>query len=100
MQITDPCDGNTPELKDPVAVSDKTYMLGDNALVFSHPEFEIVPNYCTVTYTYTNPSLSNGKFPITRTDRQFTIFYLDDDTPVSEGPFEIVITGRSGSKYG
>ena len=66
----------------------QVYTLSDmSGPTYTHPEFTVVPNYCPLTYTYSETYLTdangNTDTAISRTDETFTFSYNKDDAPVN-----------------
>lgn len=82
-------------------MASQEYILGDNPTKFTHNDFTVDPSYCPLDYFYTIPELTNSGKPITidQVLQEFTLDYIFDDSPVTEGPLEVTITARSTSKY-
>ena len=78
--LLDPCASPTitvPELEDQV------YRLTSDAKPYEHPLFTVEPSICKITLTYDVQDLNAGDSAIVRDDRTFTIFYNNDDAPIS-----------------
>jgi hypothetical protein len=82
--LIDPCASPTitvPELED------QLYRLTSASYQYVHPVFTVVPDFCDVSYDYSvTPLSSTSASGITApndTSRAFTIFYDQDDAPIS-----------------
>jgi hypothetical protein len=99
FRLIDPCE--SPTITVP-ALEDQLYKLTSASDSYVHPEFTIVPDYCTIVYQYSVTSLSSGGSAIsapTGTDKTFTIFYgNNDDAPINPVQTQTVtITATSGT---
>ena len=97
--VNDPCD--PPDSLAVPTLTDQSYVIGDTAKTYVHADFVPVPAYCPFDISYTIESLTNTNEPITvvEADKTFTIDYIADLTPVTEGPLNVKITAVSKSKY-
>ena len=105
LEIVDPCD--PPVSIQRVVMQDQVYELKDTSEPsYTHPEFEITPIYCPITYSYSITNLQDGSTAFKKepqnNDRTSVFEYTKDDLPISPVPQKqtVTVTATSTSKYG
>ena len=95
--LLDPCEA--PVITVPT-LENQVYRLTAEAKPYEHPVFTVEPEICDVVYTYDVRNLNAGDSAIVRSDKTFTIFYNNDDSPISPVAQTqlVTITATSGSE--
>ena len=96
ITLLDPCD--PPVSVDRVPLTNQSYRIGDpSATPYTHPNFVVSPDFCPLTYTYSETTLLDGSTAISRTDKTFTFSY-DMESAIDQTQ-TVTITAKSDSKY-
>jgi hypothetical protein len=75
------------------------YTLLTAAVTYTHPDAVVTPTVCLIDYSYEVPSLANGNSAISRTDKQFSVQYSADLTPLTQTPQTVKVIAQSRSPY-
>jgi hypothetical protein len=85
---------NLADLRAPI-----DYTLATAAITYTHPDAVVTPTFCLIDYSYEVPSLANGNSAISRTDKEFTVQYSADLTPLTQTPQTVKVIVQSRSPY-
>jgi hypothetical protein len=77
---------------------DQNYIITDNMIPYTHPEFTADPAFCPVRYEYDVPKLENGNDLITRDEKDFETYYDKDLSPVGQ-PITVTVKAISESYW-
>ena len=100
LVVTDPCDPPTSLTK--VDMENQSYTLTDTDQSYSHPDFNISPDYCTLDYSYEDSGFTDSNematTAITQDGETSNFFWDTDKSPLGQTQ-TVTVTGTSKTIY-
>ena len=100
LVVTDPCD--PPASFSKVAMENQSYTLTDTDKSYTHPDFNISPDYCPVDYSYSIQAFVDGSntlaTAIDQDGKTLKFFWDTNKSPLTQTQ-TVTVTGTSTTIY-